>query len=233
MGTGWVLLRQLERDRRASKFYATKYSLLQCKYSTLGTSLHIVSMNLQHLNCLHMRCAGSGVLLVSLRCLFVVQEGPIIFLSVGGCMSYLNKTCRGLVLRGIVMQLLGGMPLQQHWSAIYNNCRWNWQGIDDLLTINVGGTIFNAIRLWCERCSVCVLFDETMHCICQNRQGNNILQFGVYCMSGSCPLDVILLLLGWSNPSVAWERGSYAMIWTMQISENQTIGFAWHWRRDA
>jgi len=34
------------------------------------------------------------------------------FLSVGGCMSYLNKTCRGLVLRGIVMQLLGGMPLQ-------------------------------------------------------------------------------------------------------------------------
>ena len=44
---------------------------------------------------------------------------------------------------------------------------------------------------------------------------NNILQFGVYCMSGSCPLDVILLLLGWSNPSVAWERGSYAMIWTM------------------
>ena len=44
---------------------------------------------------------------------------------------------------------------------------------------------------------------------------NSILQFGVYCMSGSCPLDVILLLLGWLNPSVAWERGSYAMIWTM------------------
>ena len=72
MGTGWVLLRQLERDRRASKFYATKYSLLQCKYSTLGTSLHIVSMNLQHQNCLHMRCADLGVQLGSLRCLFIV-----------------------------------------------------------------------------------------------------------------------------------------------------------------
>ena len=34
------------------------------------------------------------------------------FLSVGGCMSYLNKTCCGLVSRGIVMQLLGGIPLQ-------------------------------------------------------------------------------------------------------------------------
>ena len=59
-----------------------------------------------------------------------------------------------------------GYSIAEHWSAIYNNCRWNWQGIDDLLTINVGGTIFTAIRLWCERCSVCVLFDETMHCIC-------------------------------------------------------------------
>ena len=72
MGTGWVLLRQLERDLRASKFYATKYSLIQCKYWMLGTSLHIVAMDLQHLNCLYIHCAGSGVLLVSLRCLFVV-----------------------------------------------------------------------------------------------------------------------------------------------------------------
>ena len=44
---------------------------------------------------------------------------------------------------------------------------------------------------------------------------NNILQFGVYCMSGSGPLAVILLLLGWSNPFVAWWRDSYATIWMM------------------
>ena len=68
MGTGWVLLRQAERDRRAFKANATKYSLLQCKYSTLETSLHIVSMDLQHPNCLCMHCAGSGVLLVATRC---------------------------------------------------------------------------------------------------------------------------------------------------------------------
>ena len=68
MGTGWVLLRQAERDRRAFKANATKYSLLQCKYSTLETSLHIVSMDLQHPNCLCMHCAVSGVLLVATRC---------------------------------------------------------------------------------------------------------------------------------------------------------------------
>ena len=54
---------------------------------------------------------------------------------------------------------------------------------------------------------------------------NNILQFGVYCMSGSGPLAVILLLLGWSNPSFAWQRGYYAMIWTTYIIANQTTGF--------
>ena len=54
METGRVLRRQLERDRQAPKFYATKYSLMQCKYSTLGTSLHIVSMDLATLNCLYL-----------------------------------------------------------------------------------------------------------------------------------------------------------------------------------
>ena len=34
------------------------------------------------------------------------------FLSVGGCMSYSNKTCCGFVSRGIALQLFGGMPLQ-------------------------------------------------------------------------------------------------------------------------
>jgi len=47
---------------------------------------------------------------------------------------------------------------------------------------------------------------------------NNILQFGTYCMSGSGPLALILLLLGWSNPCVAWQRGSHAMIWTVYRS---------------
>ena len=92
--------------------------------------------------------------------------GANYFLSVGGCMSYLNKTCCGLVSIGIALQLFGGVPLQQHWSAIDNNCRWIWQGIADLLSINVGGTIFAEIRLWCGRCSVCVLFNKTRHCIC-------------------------------------------------------------------
>ena len=48
-----------------------------------------------------------------------------------------------------------------------------------LLSINVGGTIFTEIRLWCER------FDKTRHCICWKYLGwdNNILQFETYCMT--------------------------------------------------
>ena len=48
--------------------------------------------------------------------------------------------------------------------------------------------------------------------------GSNKQQLGTYCMSGFGPLAVILLLLGWSNPCVAWQRGSHAMIWTVYRS---------------
>ena len=61
---------------------------------------------------------------------------------------------------------------------------------------------------------------------------NNILQFETYCMSGSGPLALILLLFGGLNRPDAWQWGYYAMIWTMKIIGNRTIGFVWHRRRE-
>jgi len=42
-----------------------------------------------------------------------VQQWPIGFLSVEGVGELLDKYCRGFISRGIVLQLLGGMPLQR------------------------------------------------------------------------------------------------------------------------
>ena len=70
----------------------------------------------------------------------------------------------------------------------------------------------NQIVEWKMQCQL--LFDKTRHCICWKQVGTT-----TYCslecivsMSGSGPFAVILLLLGWSNPSFAWQRGNYAMI---------------------
>ena len=122
-GVGWVLLRQPERGQCAYEIYAIIISKYMVQLLAVWVPASNFSMQIAIHNSLDACKEGSGVQLVPLRCLCIVKEGGSHFLSGEGCMSYFNKTCCGFVSRGIVLQLLGGMSLQLHWSAIYNNCR--------------------------------------------------------------------------------------------------------------
>ena len=74
---------------------------------------------------------------------------------------------------------------------------------------------FTEMRL-CRYKSQCeLIFDEMMHCTAGIGWDNNILQFETHRKSRSGPLALILLLFGVLNPSDAWQRGNFAMIWTM------------------
>ena len=112
IGVGWVLLRQPECRQRAYEIYATIIDM-SCGVIIERVGACIQSFNkncnIQLFRCMLDRLWGA----IGVFVMFIYRVGGgNQFLSVEGCMSYWNKTCCGFVSRGIVLQLLGGMPLQ-------------------------------------------------------------------------------------------------------------------------
>ena len=72
IGAGWMLLLQPERCRRVFKFYAIKICKSVVQLLKVWVPAYILSMQYATINRLYIYYADSGVLLMSLRCLFVV-----------------------------------------------------------------------------------------------------------------------------------------------------------------